>query len=137
ACFATNCNHAPGLLRGLNDAAIGKALVAVHNRLDHPWTVESMARESAMSRSAFTARFAGLVGEAPMSYVSRWRLNRASLWLRSSDAKIKEAAQRVGYESEAALSRAFKRCFSLSPGAYRRHCAASNNDGSAANLRLE
>jgi AraC family transcriptional regulator, alkane utilization regulator len=130
ACFPADRNRAPGLLRGLSDPGIGRALTAVHGRLEHPWTIASMAREAAMSRSAFSSRFADLVGEPPMSYVSRWRLNRAAFWLRSSDVKIKEVAGRVGYESEAALSRAFKRCFSLSPGAYRRYCAACNGDGS-------
>jgi AraC-like DNA-binding protein len=72
-----------------------------------------------------------------MSYVSRWRLNRAALWLRSADSKLSDVAVQVGYQSEAAMSRAFKRCFGLSPGAYRRHCAACNNDGSAMRSAIE
>jgi len=68
-----------------------------------------------MSRSAFASRFVELVGETPMGYLSRWRLNRAALWLRSSDSTLAQAATRVGYESKAAMSRAFKRCFGLSP----------------------
>ncbi len=128
--FTTECERAPGLIRGLADPAIGPALAAVHSRLDRSWTVQAMAREVGMSRSAFSSRFAALVGQAPMSYVSCWRLNRTAFWLRSSDSKVMEVAARVGYESEAALSRAFKRCFGLSPGAYRRHYAASNSDGS-------
>jgi AraC-like DNA-binding protein len=62
-------------------------------------------------------------------YVSRWRLNRAAFWLRSSASSLAEVALQVGYQSEAGMSRAFKRCFGLSPGTYRRHCVASNGDG--------
>ena len=135
--FAADCNQAPGLVRGLSDPAVAKALTAVHSRLDHAWTVEKMAREVGMSRSAFSSRFVELVGEPPMSYVSRWRLNRAALWLRSADSKLPDVAVQVGYQSEAAMSRAFKRCFGLSPGAYRRHCAACNNDGLAMRSAIE
>jgi len=137
ASFAAGCDRGPGLIRGLSDPAIARALSAVHGRLDHAWTVETMAREAGMSRSAFSSRFVELVGEPPMSYLSRWRLNRAAFWLRSSDLKMAEVAARVGYESEASLSRAFKRCFGLSPGAYRRHCAACNSDGSAMRSPIE
>jgi AraC-like DNA-binding protein len=131
ASFAANSDQAPGLVRGLRDPPIGKALAAVHRQLDRSWTVATMAREVAMSRSAFSSRFVELVGEPPMSYVSRWRLNRAAFLLRSSDSKLAEVAVRVGYKSEASLSRAFRRCFDLSPGAYRRYCVAGNDDGSA------
>ena len=118
--FAADCEQAPGLVRGLRDPAIGKSLVAMHSRPDYAWTVEVMAEEVAMSRSAFASRFVELVGETPMGYLSRWRLNRAALWLRSGDSTLAQVATRVGYQSEAAMSRAFKRCFGLSPGAYRR-----------------
>jgi AraC-like DNA-binding protein len=128
ATLTADCARAPGLIRGLRDPAIGRALAAVHTRPGYAWTVEALAKEAAMSRSVFSVRFADLVGEAPMSYVNRWRLNRAAFWLRSGDSKVAAVATRVGYESEAALSRAFKRCFGQSPGAYRRHYAACNND---------
>ena len=118
--FAADCEQSPGLVRGLRDPAIGKSLVAMHSRPDYAWTVEVMAEEVAMSRSAFASRFVELVGETPMGYLSRWRLNRAALWLRSGDSTLAQVATRVGYQSEAAMSRAFKRCFGLSPGAYRR-----------------
>jgi AraC-like DNA-binding protein len=137
ASFAADCDRAPGLVRGLSDPAVAKAMSAVHSRLDHAWTVEMMAREAGMSRSAFSSRFAELVGEPPMSYLSRWRLNRAAFWLRSSDLKLAEVAARVGYESEASLGRTFKKCFGLSPGAYRRHSIVSNSDGSAMRSPIE
>jgi transcriptional regulator GlxA family with amidase domain len=118
------------MVRGLKDPAIGKAIIAVHRRLAELWTIETMAREAGMSRSAFSSRFVELVGDPPISYVSRWRLNRAAFLLRSGNSKLADLAPRVGYQSEASLSRAFKRCFGLSPGAYRRHCAARDgNEG--------
>src|SRR5713226_5302884 len=137
ASFAANCDRSPGLVRALSDPAIANALIAVHSRLDHGWTVATMSREAGMSRSAFSSRFAALVGETPMSYVSRWRLNRAAFWLRSADSKLPEVAVQVGYQSEAAMSRAFKRCFGLSPGVYRRHNLASNGDESAMHSPME
>ena len=80
--FAADCEQAPGLVRGLRDPAIGKSLVAMHSRPDYARTVEVMAEEVAMSRSAFASRFVELVGETPMGYLSRWRLNRAQALLR-------------------------------------------------------
>jgi AraC-like DNA-binding protein len=120
-----------GLLRGLSDSKIGKALAAMHERIGHPWTVERLVEEVGMSRSAFSSSFSELVGEPPMAYLSRWRLNRSAALLRTGGYKINQVAAAVGYDSEASLSRAFKRCFGLSPGAYRRHHAALNSDGDA------
>ncbi len=116
-----------GLLKGLTDRKIGKALTAMHDRISHPWTVESLAREAGMSRSGFSSSFTELVGEPPMTYLAQWRLNRAAALLRSNDCKISQVAAAVGYDSEASLSRAFRRCFELSPGEYRRHHAAMND----------
>ena len=79
-----------------------------------------------MSRSSFSERFGDLLKEPPMIYVTRWRMNRAAFFLRSGEDKIAAVAARVGYDSEVSLSRAFKRCFGLSPGAYRRHHAAND-----------
>ena len=87
----------------------------------------SLAFEIGMSRSAFSSRFVQLLGEPPMTYLTRWRLNRTAFWLRTSKAKIGAIADLVGYDSEASLSKAFKRCFGLSPGAYRRHSVVANN----------
>jgi len=130
ASLAAECDRVPGLVRGLSDPAVTNALTAVHSRLHHSWSVEALAREAGLSRSAFSLRFTKLVGEPPMSYVSRWRLNRAAFCMRSSDLSVAEVASRMGYQSEPVFSRAFKRCFGLSPRDYRSYCAASGTDRS-------
>jgi AraC-like DNA-binding protein len=91
----------------------------VHRDPAQPWTVASLARETAMSRSAFAARFTELVGEPVMHYVTRWRMQVALDWLQQDDVGVAELAARLGYESEAAFSRAFKRTIGVSPGASR------------------
>ena len=78
-----------------------------------------------MSRSAFAARFTELVGEPPMHYVTRWRMHSAVSWLQEDDATLGELALRLGYQSEAAFSRAFKRFIGEAPGALRRMSATS------------
>jgi len=113
-----------GWLAALQDEQIGPALAQVHRQPEHTWSVESLAALCSMSRSAFAARFAELVGESPMRYVTRWRMQVALGWLRESDATLLEVALRLGYSSEAAFSRAFKRAIGSSPGAARRADAA-------------
>lgn len=112
-----------GWLGALQDKQIGRALALVHRDPAQPWTVESLASEVAMSRSAFAARFTSLVGEPAMHYVARWRMNVAVTWLKQDDAPLGEVAGRLGYESEAAFSRTFKRLIGCSPGAVRRTAA--------------
>jgi AraC-like DNA-binding protein len=119
--FASEPPHKPSWITALNDPVIGKALIAIHTRLEAPISVGSLASEVAMSRSSFSARFAELTGEPPMSYVTRWRINRSAYLLRSTNEKIAAVAARVGYDSPAAFVRAFKRSFGVSPGAYRNH----------------
>ena len=114
-----------GWLGALQDKQIGRALALVHRDPSHPWTVESLASEVAMSRSAFTARFTSLVGEPVMHYVARWRMNLALTWLKEDDVPLAELAGRLGYESEAAFRRTFKRVVGVSPGAVRRRTAAA------------
>jgi len=92
----------------------------VHRDPARAWTVASLAAEVAMSRSAFAARFTELVGEPAMHYVARWRMQVAQDALRQDAAAIGELATRLGYQSEAAFSRAFKRVTGVSPGAVRR-----------------
>ncbi|HEX7126802.1 MAG TPA: AraC family transcriptional regulator [Thermodesulfobacteriota bacterium] len=108
-----------GWLGALRDRQIGRALSLVHRDPARPWTVASLAAEVAMSRSAFAARFTQLVGEPAMRYVARWRMHVALTRLRDG-ARIGELASRLGYESEAAFSRAFKRVIGVPPGAVRR-----------------
>jgi len=108
-----------GWLYALRDEQIGQALALVHRSPDTPWTVASLAREVAMSRSAFAARFTELVGEPVMRYLARWRMDLASAAL-AEGATVGELASRLGYESEAAFSRAYKRIVGQSPAAAAR-----------------
>ncbi|MDX2051074.1 MAG: AraC family transcriptional regulator [Polyangiaceae bacterium] len=109
-----------GWLAALNDAQIGAALQLVHAEPQEAWTVASLAAKVAMSRSAFAARFVQLVGEPPLQYVTRWRMQKATGFLRAGQATLAEVAEKVGYDSEAAFSKAFKRAVGSTPGAYRR-----------------
>ena len=116
-----------GWLGALQDRQIGPAISAIHREPERQWTVASLATEAAMSRSAFAARFTELVGETVMHYVARWRMNVALTWLKEDDAPVAEMASRLGYQSEAAFSRAFKRFIGVSPGAARRADAAASS----------
>lgn len=109
-----------GWLGALQDKQIGRAILLTQRDPTRAWTVASLANEVAMSRSAFAARFKELVGETPMHYVARWKMNVALTWLKEDDVSLGELADRLGYQSEAAFSRAFKRFVSVSPGAARR-----------------
>ena len=108
-----------GWLGALQDRQIGRALSLIHRDPAGAWTLESLAAAVAMSRSAFAARFTEAVGEPAMHYVARWRMNLAVTWLQEEDAALSQIADRLGYESEAAFSRAFKRLMGISPGAAR------------------
>lgn len=112
-----------GWLGALRDPQVGRAIALVHREPSRAWTVAALAREVAMSRSAFAARFAELVGETPMRYLARWRSRVAMAALKEEEATIGELAARLGYRSEAAFGRAFKRLTGLSPGAVRRGSA--------------
>jgi AraC-like DNA-binding protein len=108
-----------GWLGALQDRQIGRALTLVHREPARDWTVAALAGEVAMSRSAFAARFTELVGEPAMAYVARWRMHLALSALREEGATVGELADRLGYRSEAAFSRAFKRIVGVAPGAAR------------------
>jgi AraC-like DNA-binding protein len=110
---------AAGWLRALDDPPLARALRAVHEAPAADWTVERMAAEAGLSRSAFAARFAETVGEPPRAYLTRWRMREAARHLTSGDAPLDAVADRVGYASGAALSRAFKRVTGQTPGRYR------------------
>jgi AraC-like DNA-binding protein len=109
-----------GWLAGVRDAHIGRALAFLHGEPGRAWTVDELAREVALSRSVLAERFAALVGEPPIQYLMRWRLALAAQTLRSGGDAIARVAERSGYESEAAFSRAFKREFGMPPAAWRR-----------------
>ena len=108
-----------GWLGALQDRQIGRVLSLIHRDPAGAWTLESLATSAAMSRSAFAARFSEVVGEPAMHYVARWRMNLALTWLKEDDAPVSAIADRLGYESEAAFSRAFKRLMGIAPGAAR------------------
>src|SRR5882757_1226951 len=109
-----------GWLAGVRDAHIGRALALLHGEPGRAWTVDDLAREVALSRSALGERFAALVGEPPIQYLMRWRLALAAQTLRSGGDAIGRVAERCGYESEAAFNRAFKREFGMPPAAWRK-----------------
>jgi AraC family transcriptional regulator, alkane utilization regulator len=113
-----------GWLAGVRDAHVGRALALLHGEPGRAWTVDELAREVALSRSALAERFAALVGEPPIQYLMRWRLALAAQTLRSSRDAVARVAERSGYESEAAFNRAFKREFGMPPAAWRKAVAA-------------
>lgn len=106
-------------LDGMMDREIGPALGHIHLRPDLPWSVESLAREVGLSRSGFAAKFLHLVGQTPMKYLLHCRMHKACTLLKDGRNSIKEVANRIGYESVASFSNAFKRWASVSPGGYR------------------
>jgi AraC family transcriptional regulator, alkane utilization regulator len=109
-----------GWLAGVRDPHVGRALALLHGEPGRDWTVDELARGAALSRSALAERFSALVGEPPIQYLLRWRLALAARELRSGSDSISRIAERSGYESEAAFSRAFKREFGAPPAAWRR-----------------
>jgi AraC-like DNA-binding protein len=109
-----------GWLGALQDPQIGPAISLIHRDPARAWTVAELAAEVAMSRSAFSARFGEVVGEPVMSYVTRWRMLVAHEALRSEDVTVAQLTERLGYRSEAALARAFKRVTGVPPGAVKR-----------------
>lgn len=116
-----------GWLGALKDRQIGGAIALIHRDPARAWTVASLAQQVAMSRSAFAARFTEFVGEPVMRYVTRWRMYVAMDALKEQDTSVAEVASRLGYQSEAAFSRAFKRVISVSPGAVRRNSFMENS----------
>ncbi len=109
-----------GWLAAVRDPHVGRALALLHEDPGRKWTVDELAREVALSRSALAERFATLVGESPMQYLMRWRLALAAQALRNGSEPLVRVAARSGYETEAAFNRAFKREFGVPPAAWRR-----------------
>ena len=109
-----------GWLAGLRDPQIGRALTVLHARPTEAWSAEALALEVGMSRSVFAERFASLVGQPPMQYLTLWRMHVAAQQLREGRGSVAQVGFAVGYESEAAFSRAFKRQFGTSPGTWRK-----------------
>lgn len=114
-----------GWLRGLSDKRIARALAAIHEHYAEPWTLEALAHEAAMSRTAFAVTFRELVGASPMSYLERWRVLRAANALRTEGLSLARAAEAVGYRSDIVFAKAFKRVTGEAPGRYRRGATPS------------
>jgi AraC-like DNA-binding protein len=115
--------HETGWLSGLRDPAIGKILVMLHRHPAYPWTLHELARRASMSRAALAARFTHLVGYAPIQYLTLWRMQIAARLLADGSMKVAAVGRAIGYESEAAFSRAFKKTVGLSPAAWRDNAA--------------
>lgn len=108
-----------GWLAGARDPIVGKSLALLHSRVAHPWTIAGLANEVGISRSALVERFTRYLAEPPMTYLTRWRLQLAARSLQKTSRGVADIAADVGYESEAAFNRAFKREFGQPPGRYR------------------
>jgi AraC-like DNA-binding protein len=108
-----------GWLAGARDAEVGKTLALMHRNPAHPWTIASLAREAGVSRSVLAERFRHYLNEPPMAYLTRWRLQLGAQMLASTSYSVAQVASEVGYESEAAFNRAFKREFEIPPARFR------------------
>jgi AraC-like DNA-binding protein len=115
-----------GWLSGLRDGAVARALALMHSEITRDWSVDALGRSVGVSRSVLAEKFVRLIGVAPIQYLTRWRMQVAAQSLRETNASLSQIAVSVGYESEAAFSRAFKREFGAAPAAWRR-ASLSNN----------
>ena len=112
-------NNNTGWLAGLRDPLVGRVLTLLHGQPSHAWTLEELASEAAASRSALADRFTQIVGCPPIQYLTQWRMQLAAKRLADPGAKVAAIAHEVGYESEAAFSRAFKKFVGRSPNQWR------------------
>ena len=129
--WAEQEQHDPGVFTALADPRVGGALRAIHSEPAHRWTVESLARKAAMSRSQFSDRFSRMVGVSPLQYVTDWRMQMAKRLLSESRLSLDSVARRVGYESGSSFSRVFKKVVGKRPGAYRLEArGGTHGDGS-------
>ncbi len=108
-----------GWLAGVRDPEVGRALALLHRQPAHPWTIADLAKEVGISRSVVAERFRRYLGQPPMAYLTQWRLQLGAQMLTSTSHSVSQVASEVGYESEAAFNRAFKRGFGLPPARFR------------------
>ena len=113
-----------GWLGAISDRMLAGVSMAMHEDLANDWTLESLARRAGMSRSAFASRFKSIVGQTPLDYLAEWRMHKAAALLQSSDFSLSEIAQAVGYQSDAAFNRMYKRITGTTPGLFRRDYAS-------------
>jgi len=123
--FSAGTNAAPGLVRGLSDERLAAAIRKVHEAPGQAWTIAMLAREAALSRSAFFERFQRAVGLAPMEYVLSWRMALAKHLLRRGEGNVSEIAEKVGYRSASTFSTAFTRFVGIPPRQYGRAAPAA------------
>jgi AraC-like DNA-binding protein len=109
-----------GWLAGLRDPTVGKALALIHSRPSFNWTIDGLARQCGTSRTVMAERFVQFVGVPPMHYLANWRMQVASEMLNRGNLNMATIAAEIGYESEAAFSRAFKKMMGLPPSAWRK-----------------
>ena len=128
--------HETGWLAGLRDPLVGKVLVMLHEQPAYPWTLNELARRACASRAALAARFTHVVGHAPMHYLTLWRMQIAARRLADSSMKVAAVGREIGYESEAAFSRAFKKTVGLSPSAWRHNAAVAGGSKGGGGLPL-
>jgi AraC-like DNA-binding protein len=121
-----------GWLAGARDPEVGKTLALMHRDPAHSWTIASLAKEAGVSRSVLADRFRYYLNEPPMAYLTRWRLQLGAQMLASTSYSVAQIASEVGYESEAAFNRAFKRDFTVPPARFRAQSRASHATGSQA-----
>jgi AraC-like DNA-binding protein len=112
-----------GWLAAISDKHLSKAIQAMHRGIDKNWSVESLAREARMSRSAFALKFKTVLGHTPLEYLTRWRMYKARAMIRWNNSSLFEVATAVGYGSESSFSRVFKREIGVAPMEYKRECA--------------
>jgi AraC-like DNA-binding protein len=122
-----------GWLAGLRDPMVGRALVVLHDRPTVPWTVERLAKDIGVSRSSLADRFTHIVGQPPMRYLAQWRMQLASRLLADGTTKVSAVALDVGYQSEAAFSRAFKEVVGVPPATWRRRSSGDSESSGGLN----
>jgi len=109
-----------GVFAAMQDKRLAAVLGLIHQQPWQPWTIAELCSRAGLSKTVLSEKFAALIGNSPIEYLIAWRLQIAAQWLKEPDMTIERVAERCGYDSAAAFSKAFKRCFKISPGAFRR-----------------
>jgi len=136
SCIETLPADQTGWLAGVRDRYVGRALSLLHAQSIHRWTVDELARKVGLSRSALAQRFTDLLGQPPMQYLARWRMQIAAQELLIGSKSLAAVAEKIGYESEAAFSRAFRREFGMPPAGWRKSRGKLNGATESAQAEL-
>lgn len=124
--YIANIETPPGVLGAIADPKLGLALNAMHQHPEHLWSVDMLAQQAGMSRTAFAQRFQAIAKQTPMHYLTMWRMQKAKEMLASSNMSMLAIAEKVGYQSEASFGKAFKSCMGVSPGTCRRKSSSAS-----------